>query len=59
MQPAFETFRNTYDSGQPQVVWSSLNADLETPVSAYLKLSKPGEAACLLETITGGTRRKL
>lgn len=57
MQPDFETFREAYDSGKPQVVRCSLSGDLETPVSAYLKLKRPGEAACLLESITGGNQR--
>ncbi len=57
MKPAFEPFRGIYESGKPQVVWTSLTADLETPVSAYLKLARPGETACLLESITGGTVR--
>ena len=57
MIPAFEPFREIYESGQPQVVWTSLTADLETPVSAYLKLVRPGETACLLESITGGNVR--
>ncbi len=57
MKPAFEPFREIYGSGKPQVAWTSLSADLETPVSAYLKLARPGETACLLESITGGNVR--
>ena len=57
MKHAFEPFREIYESGKPQVVWTSLSADLETPVSAYLKLARPGETACLLESITGGNVR--
>ena len=37
--PSFETFAERYDAGAPQVVWTRLVADLETPVSAYLKLA--------------------
>ena len=57
MQPKYETFLEIHNSGSPQVVWTSLNADLETPVSAYLKLKRPGEPTCLLESITGGNLR--
>ncbi len=33
-----------------------LSADLETPVSAYLKLRRPGVAGFLLESVAGGER---
>jgi len=36
---AFESFQNEHDAGRPQVVWTKLVADLETPVSAMLKLA--------------------
>ena len=39
VEPAFEAFGPGYAAGRPQVVWRRLVADLETPVSAYLKLS--------------------
>ena len=37
--PPLATFAARYESGEPQVVWTRLVADLETPVSAYLKLA--------------------
>ena len=43
MEPDFVTFARVYDEGLPQVVWTRLVADLETPVSAMLKI-------CLLYT---------
>mgnify|MGYP006962886228 CR=1 FL=1 len=37
--PAADAFARRYDEGKSQVVWARLIADLETPVSAYLKLA--------------------
>jgi len=37
--PKFSAFQATYDGGQSGVVWTRLVADLETPVSAFLKLA--------------------
>ena len=39
MEPDFVTFARVYDEGLPQVVWTRLVADLETPVSAMLKIA--------------------
>ncbi|MGI9404756.1 MAG: anthranilate synthase component I [Hyphomicrobiaceae bacterium] len=50
-------FARTYANGTPQVVWTRLVADLETPVSAMLKLA-PGRAnSFLLESVEGGAVR--
>jgi anthranilate synthase component 1 len=38
LEPAFEAFEVTYATGAPQLVWTRLIDDLETPVSAYLKI---------------------
>lgn len=43
--------------GHPIVVARTLVADLDTPVSAYLKLSEGEDHACLLESIEGGEIR--
>jgi len=57
IEPTDEAFARTYESGQPGVVWTRLVADLETPVSAMLKLSA-GRANCfLLESVEGGAVR--
>ena len=57
IQPAAAEFARLYDAGEPQVVWTRLVADLETPVSAMLKLSA-GRANCfLLESVEGGAVR--
>lgn len=55
--PDFESFRALYDAGKPQVLWASLVADLETPVSAYLKLANGRPNSFLLESVEGGAIR--
>jgi anthranilate synthase component I len=39
LSPDFDAFAVCYDSGKPQVVSTKLFADLDTPVSAYIKLA--------------------
>ncbi len=53
-QPSFDAFETIYASGEPQLVWRSLISDLETPVSAYLKLAGRRQNAFLLESVEGG-----
>ncbi|MCA3594792.1 MAG: anthranilate synthase component I [Methylobacterium sp.] len=55
----FETFERLYQAGQPQCLALRLVSDLETPVSAYLKLkSHAGEQpSFLLESVEGGATR--
>ncbi|PKU25763.1 anthranilate synthase component I [Telmatospirillum siberiense] len=55
---AFETFQADYDAGRPQVIWTKLVADLETPVSAMLKLADGRPNSFLLESVAGGTQRE-
>lgn len=38
IEPAETEFARRYQAGEPQVVWTRLVADLETPVSAMLKI---------------------
>ena len=56
-QPAFGAFEKTYAGGKPQVVWAKLVADLETPVSAYLKIAYGKPMSFLLESVEGGATR--
>lgn len=57
LSPDFETFARNWRAGKSQVVWTKLVSDLETPVSAMLKLGQ-GKANCfLLESIEGGAIR--
>lgn len=56
--PAFPAFADAYDAGRPQVVWTRLVADVETPVSAYLKVAGAKNGQCfLLESVEGGAAR--
>ena len=41
IEPSAAAFAARYAAGEPQVVWTTLVADLETPVSAFLKLAGP------------------
>jgi len=56
-EPPFEAFRSTYDGGDPQVVWTRLIDDLETPVSAFLKIGHGKPYAFLFESVEGGAFR--
>lgn len=55
--PTSEDFARKYADGVPQVVYTRLVADLETPVSAMLKLSGGSPNAFLLESVEGGAVR--
>jgi anthranilate synthase component 1 len=55
--PDFADFERCYDEGRAQVVWTTLVADLETPVSAYLKLAEGRAYSFLLESVEGGATR--
>ncbi len=55
--PDFEAFEAAYRAQTPQVVWATLVADLETPVSAMLKLAGSRANAFLLESVEGGAVR--
>jgi anthranilate synthase component 1 len=52
--PAFEDFAPVYDAKRPQVVWTTLVADLETPVSAFMKLTNGRPNSFLFESVEGG-----
>lgn len=55
--PDFERFSAVYERGVPQVVWTRLVADLETPVSGFLKLAYGRPNSFLLESVEGGATR--
>lgn len=57
LAPDFETFRAGWERGENQLVWARLAADLDTPVSLYLKLATGRGEAFLLESVTGGEVR--
>jgi anthranilate synthase component 1 len=57
-QTQYEAFAPAYQSGRASLVATTLIADLETPVSAYLKLTASGAAnTFLLESVEGGAAR--
>ncbi|MBG1231659.1 anthranilate synthase component I [Aestuariivirga litoralis] len=55
--PDYESFATAYDAGQPQILSTRLVADLETPVSAMLKLARNARYSFLLESVEGGAVR--
>lgn len=55
--PEFSAFESEYRKGKPQFVWTKRVADLETPVSALLKLREKGKPCFLLESVEGGEVR--
>jgi len=56
MSPAldFTQFKDRYDKGQSQIVYEWIVADLDTPVSAFLKLCGEEPYSFLLESVEGG-----
>src|SRR5271156_2906325 len=57
VEPSAEPFAALYTAGEPQFVWTTLVADLETPVSAFLKIAGGRAMSFLLESVEGGEVR--
>jgi anthranilate synthase component 1 len=57
IEPDFAAFARAYESGRAQAIYTRLIADLETPVSAFLKLAEGRDNAFLLESVQGGETR--
>src|SRR5262245_55789440 len=57
LRPTLDVFTQAYEAGKAQVIATSLVADLETPVSAMLKLADGQPFSFLLESVTGGAVR--
>jgi anthranilate synthase component 1 len=57
IEPTEDVFAAHYARGEAQVVWTTLVADLETPVSAFLKLGGGKAMSFLLESVEGGAVR--
>jgi len=53
-EPDFDAFAAGLSAGRPQVAVRRIIDDLETPVSAFLKLGRDRPYACLLESVEGG-----
>jgi anthranilate synthase component 1 len=57
IEPSAEAFAERYGRGEAQVVWTTLVADLETPVSAFIKIAGGKPMSFLLESVEGGDTR--
>jgi anthranilate synthase component 1 len=57
IEPQAGAFSERYAQGEAQVVWTTLVADLETPVSAFLKIAGGRPMSFLLESVEGGAVR--
>ena len=57
IEPSETAFVERYGRDEAQVVWTTLVADLETPVSAFLKLDGGRALSFLLESVEGGAVR--
>ena len=57
IEPQASAFAKRYARGEAQVVWTTLVADLETPVSAFLKIAGSRPLSFLLESVEGGAVR--
>ncbi len=55
--PDFSSFSRAYEAGTAQIVWTRLVADLETPVSAMVKLGHGAGNVFLFESVEGGAVR--
>lgn len=52
--PEKSDFTDDYDAGVSQVLWCEIPADLETPLSVYLKVTQDKPYSFLLESVEGG-----
>src|SRR6266481_9956558 len=57
IEPQATAFAKRYARGEAQVVWTTLVSDLETPVSAFLKIADGRPMSFLLESVEGGAVR--
>ncbi len=55
--PAYASFAKKYEAGQAQIVYMRLINDIETPVSAFLKMARAKPYAFLFESVAGGEQR--
>ena len=59
VEPISSKFEKLYAKGKPQVVWNTLIADLETPVSVMLKLANNKPNSFLLTILFSVTETSL
>ncbi|MDA0240828.1 MAG: chorismate-binding protein [Proteobacteria bacterium] len=55
--PPSQSFKENYTAGRPQILSTRLIADLDTPVSAMIKLAQGEPNSFLLESVEGGSIR--
>jgi len=55
--PSKEAFERQHSEDKPQLVYARVINDLDTPVSAYLKIAKGKPYAFLFESVQGGEIR--
>jgi anthranilate synthase component 1 len=58
LEPALPDFAASYAAGRAQVAWTVLIADLDTPVSAMLKLADGRPNSFLFESVERGVRNR-
>src|SRR5215216_2421196 len=56
VKPSRDEVRRLFEQGDLVPVYRTLLADLETPVSVFLKLAQTGSTSFLLESVEGGER---
>ncbi len=52
-----KNFIKNFNQGKPQIIQKELIADIETPISSLLKISKNQKYSFLLESVEGGDQR--
>ena len=57
VEPQIDAFITVYEQEKAQIVYTKLVADLETPVSAMIKIAGDRENCFLLESVEGGVTR--
>src|SRR5947207_12472130 len=57
IEPQASAFAERYQRGEAQVAWTTLVADLKTPVSAFLKSAAAKPMSFLMESVEGGSTR--
>ena len=56
LQPDLSLFKKKYNAGKKQIIYSSLAADVHTPVSILLKLKKE-KYYFLFESVENGSQK--
>jgi len=57
MSPDFDSFASRYNAGEGQIVFRRVVNDVDTPVSAYIKIAAGKPYAFLYESVSGGEQR--